>query len=240
MRDRKHLRRTKRWALSHLLIASVIVASACETTDLDPSEGVGSPSDPPRAKPTTPVASEQAPIDAEDATATWFEFLNRVERDSWIATTDGVMADRPNATLDISDGVLSFVGQTSTKPTLTPSARTVFQQRSIDEDSVFELRVRGDGRGYGFEILTSSTMRGRPVRFRGVFPTSSDWATVRIRPAEMEPLVYGQSMGRAGARRPTVTPDLSAISGIGIAASEREPGSFRVEVDAIRVLQDPR
>ncbi|MEL6330242.1 MAG: CIA30 family protein [Planctomycetota bacterium] len=168
----------------------------------------------------------------------WFDFADPAEESQWRATTDGVMQDRPTATISIENDALIFSGQTASDEPLTPSARIDFPSRQLAPGGALELRVKGDGRAYALEIVTTETIRDRPVRFRGLFETTGDWEVVRVAVDDMSPLVYGRQLGVVDPRREPVEPHLDAITGLALVAVDRNPGQFRIECDDIVAVSE--
>lgn len=173
----------------------------------------------------------QSNQDEPQVLSTLFTFEEDSIDGLWTLTTDGVMQDRPKAELSFNKGIMTFGGEASQEVATTPSARAAVKQLGLKNNEFFALRVKGDGREYGFEILTSANFRGRPVRFRALFPTKKDWHTIAISPKDMKPLIYGRQLGN-------IEPRLDEIIGIGIVAADQTPGNFSLRVGSISIAKE--
>ncbi|MEM1165511.1 MAG: CIA30 family protein [Planctomycetota bacterium] len=228
MNHHRHVASFKRYAALGLCMSLLGLCSCAADGPPDSTAGFEDAESVPRQA-AAPVVSPSTP---------WFDFADPADEAPWRATTDGVMQDRPNATVSIESGTLIFVGQTTSDEPLTPSARTDFPPRRLAPGGTLELRVKGDGRTYGLEIVTAETIRGRPVRFRGFFETTGDWEVVRVDVADMSPLVYGRRLGLAIPESASVKPQLDAITGLAIVAADRTPGPFRIECTDIAAVSE--
>ncbi len=92
----------------------------------------------------------------------------------------------------------------------------------------FVLRVRSDGKRYRFNVRTP----GGPDAFRyeaPIEPPANEWAEVEIPLASFRAKAFGQPIPGVGA------PDPARIESLGFMISDKQAGSFRLEIDWIGI-----
>lgn len=157
------------------------------------------------------------------ATMTLFDF----DTDGgWSIENDGVMGGRSQGFVEIAEGALTFTGEVVTQGGGFTSVRG---ERAADLSAYdgIEMRVRGGGRTFELDVDDGTQHRGREVNRQAPFPTTEDWATVRIPFADLEMTAHGDPV--------TVDAlDRTAIQTLGIYIADGIDGPFRLEVDWIR------
>ncbi|MEM1096116.1 MAG: CIA30 family protein [Bacteroidota bacterium] len=143
----------------------------------------------------------------------------------WEIENDGVMGGRSQGFVEVQDGALVFTGEVVTQGGGFTSTRA---WRDVDLSAYdgLELRVRGGGRTFEVDVDEGLRHRGREVNRRGAFPTTEEWAVVRIPFATLRDTAHGDPV--------EVRPlDRSAIVSIGIYIADGQDGPFRLQVDSI-------
>ncbi|MEO1129953.1 MAG: CIA30 family protein, partial [Planctomycetota bacterium] len=148
----------------------------------------------------------------------------------WRTVVDGVMGGRSSANIgQSSSGHLLFDGR------LSLENNGGFSQiragvSGLDGAEAIELRVRGDGRTYKFDIRTSN-VRMMAGSFQQDFETESGrWTTLVLPISDFR--LY--SFGRLVRNAPEIESGL--IDSVGITLSDKQPGPFQLEIASIRAL----
>ena len=171
---------------------------------------------------TTTLAQPSTPLD--------LEFDDGV--DGWRVVVDGVMGGRSSGRVGTSSpGVLLFSGDLSLENNggFSQIRANVPQGSFVDADGV-EIRVRGDGRQYTFDIRCSD-VRMMAGGFQRVFQTKpGEWMTMRL-PFDSFALY---SFGRRVSDAPVLI--ASNIESVGVTLADKKEGPFRLEIDSIRAF----
>ncbi|MFT5424710.1 MAG: transforming growth factor-beta-induced protein [Phycisphaerales bacterium] len=149
--------------------------------------------------------------------------------DSWRVVVDGVMGGRSTGNVATpNDGVLSFTGSISLDNNGGFSqVRTAVPSDAFGQAQGVEIRVRGDGRKYIFD-LRASNVRMMAGGFQQEFKTTKgQWKTIRL-PLDQFRLV---SFGRDVPNAPAL--DRNRIESIGITLADKNEGPFKLEIDSI-------
>ncbi len=177
-----------------------------------PSPTAGPPASPPLAMPA-------------DSTMMLFDFQGP-DAPRWTIENDGVMGGRSKGFVETDGGTMVFTGEVVTEGGGFTSVRG---ERAVDLSAYdgIELRVRGGGRTFELDVDDGTTHRGREVNRQSPFPTTEDWATVRVPFSDLETTAHGDPV--------TVDAlDRTAIQTLGIYIADGIDGPFRLEVDWIR------
>ncbi|MEM6646916.1 MAG: CIA30 family protein [Bacteroidota bacterium] len=143
----------------------------------------------------------------------------------WEIENDGVMGGRSQGFVEIQDGMLVFTGEVVTQGGGFTSTRA-WHDVDLSGFDGLELRVRGGGRTFEVDVDEGLRDRGREVNRRGAFPTTDEWAVVRVPFALLRDTAHGNPVD--------VPPlDLSAIVSIGIYIVDGQDGPFQLEIDEI-------
>ncbi len=159
-----------------------------------------------------------------------FSFDNGVA--GWRTVLDGVMGGRSSGRITAPEtGILRFAGDLSLENNGGFSQmRSNVPAESLVGATGIELRVKGDGRTYNFDIRASN-VRLMAGGFQQSFETVKDtWTTIELPFEEFKLYSFGRKIPNAPALEP------AKIESLGITLSDKNEGSFRIEVDSIRAL----
>lgn len=148
----------------------------------------------------------------------------------WRVVVDGVMGGRSTGRVILAEpGVMLFSGDLSLENNGGFSqVRTAVTGEAFEGAEGIELRVRGDGRKYNFDIRCSN-VRMMAGGFQTSFETEKDeWTTIRLPFTSFGLYSFGRPVPNAPALEPTL------IESVGFTLSDKNPGSFRLEIDSIR------
>jgi uncharacterized surface protein with fasciclin (FAS1) repeats len=158
----------------------------------------------------------------------------------WRVVLDGVMGGRSSGRVSQPEsGILRFSGQLSLENNggfsqIQTSIAPGSLQDGAGGGGGVEIRVRGDGRTYIFDLRTSD-VRIMAGSFQTTFDTvAGEWTTVRL-PFEQFRL---HSFGRLVSNAPRLNPE--RIESIGVTLADKNAGPFRIDFDSIRSLETPR
>ena len=181
------------------------------------------------APPSTPTATTPTAMSASDSTSL-FSFDSGVS--SWEIQNDGVMGGKSKGYVSAEDGALVFTGQTVTRGGGFTSTLAPLRQDLSGYDGI-ELRVRGGGRTFELNVDDGTRRGRREVARRGAFPTTSEWATVRVAFDNLKTTVHGEPV--------TADPLIrAAVQGVGLYIIDGQDGPFRLEVDWMRPYTDDK
>jgi hypothetical protein len=147
----------------------------------------------------------------------------------WPSIDDRVMGGVSSSRMVLENGHASFRGTVSFDNNGGfASIRSLPQVRDLSGFDGLVLRVRGDGKRYGFRIRTSATFDG--VSYQVVIdPPAGKWVDVDIRFEDFVPV----HRGRVVDGHPSLDP--SRITTMGLIVSRQE-GRFRIDVETISGL----
>lgn len=143
---------------------------------------------------------------------------------------DGVMGGRSAGFVAIESGTLQFTGTLVTQGGGFTSIRT---RRDMDLSGMagLEMRVRGSGRQFEIEVDDGQRAYGRNVSRRAPFPTTTEWAVIRVPFGALRSTIFGQRVDA-----PPI--NLARTRGVGIFLADGKDGAFRLDVDYIRAYAD--
>ena len=145
-------------------------------------------------------------------------------------TNDGVMGGLSQGKVKITDqGILLFTGKLSLENNGGfSSLRMRGKQWDLGAWKGLELKVKGDGRRYGFRATTDQQFRMSQVSFTANFATKkNEWTTVRLPFSAMTASWRGRKLDNLF--------DAEKISGLGIILADKNEGAFGIEVKSISV-----
>ena len=145
-------------------------------------------------------------------------------------TNDGVMGGLSQGKVKTTEGgTIHFSGKLSLKNNGGfSSLRMRGAQWNLEGWKGFKLRVKGDGRSYGFRATTDQNFRGSRVSYTSDFKTAKDnWITVRVPFSAMQAGWRGRQLDRKF--------DLAKISGIGVILADKLEAPFTLEIKSISV-----
>ncbi len=99
----------------------------------------------------------------------------------WYVQNDNVMGGRSEGGFEQTPGELIFAGSTNTNGGGFSSIRTQALQLDLSNHAGIQLRLKGDGRRYTWQLETNARWRGRRISYWADFETSAgEWSTVNI------------------------------------------------------------
>ena len=175
------------------------------------------------------IASQVA---TQEALRPLFDFSGPGTDQQWQAVNDGVMGGVSDGRFRITDaGTLEFFGTLSLENNGGfASARTKPMELDLEAGDVIVVRVKGDGREYVLNIYTKS--RRMAFSYRASLPTMKDkWVEVKIPLEDFIPTAFGRRVQGMGPVEP------SQINGLGFMLADKNPGTFRMQVEWVSVLR---
>ena len=173
-----------------------------------------------------------AQVAALDTLLPLFEFTGPEAAQKWQAVNDGVMGGVSDGRFKITtDNTLEFFGTLSLENNGGfASVRTKPTDLDIKAGDTLVVRVKGDGREYVLTIYTKS--RRMAFSYRAPLPTTTDeWTDVAIPLADFIPTAFGRQVQGMGPVEP------SQINGLGFMLSDKKPGTFRMQVEWVKVMR---
>ena len=145
----------------------------------------------------------------------------------WYVQNDNVMGGRSEGGFDIESGELIFSGSTNTNGGGFCSIRTRPFQQDLSNYEGIQLRVKGDGRRYTWQLQTDARYRGYRVSYWAEFDTrAGEWSTVQIPFTRFYPQVRGYRL-----EGPAL--DASAITELGLYIYDAKDGRFELRLDNV-------
>jgi len=153
------------------------------------------------------------------------DFAN--QNDGWPSIDDAVMGGVSSSAMVVEDGVATFRGVVSFDNNGGfASVRSRPQVRDLATFDGLILRVRGDGKSYGFRIRTSASFDG--VSYQVVLaPPAGEWIDVSVPFSDFVPVWRGRRVEG----HPVLDP--SKVTTFGLIISRQE-GPFRLDISNIR------
>lgn len=139
-----------------------------------------------------PDAADTAPK-ADQATRVLVDFSTNSPDLGWYVQNDNVMGGRSKGGFELQEGSeLVFAGSTNTNGGGFSSIRTPPFQLDLSAYTGIELRVKGDGRRYIWQLQSRGRYRGLPISYWAEFDTVKDeWTTVRLPFTAFTPNIRG-------------------------------------------------
>jgi NADH dehydrogenase [ubiquinone] 1 alpha subcomplex assembly factor 1 len=160
----------------------------------------------------------------EDQPVTIIDFAH--ESAVWPSIDDVVMGGVSSSEMVSEDGFASFRGEVSFDNNGGfASVRSRPQVRDLSSFDGLALRVRGDGKTYGFRIRTNSSFDGVSYQV-AISPPAGEWHDVKVAFTDFVP-VY---RGRRVAGHPPL--DAAQVTTLGLIISRQE-GPFRLDIASI-------
>jgi len=152
------------------------------------------------------------------------------EDDGWPSIDDAVMGGVSSSAMTVDDGVASFRGVVSFDNNGGfASVRSRPKDRDLSAYEGVVLRVRGDGKSYGFRIRTTASFDG--VSYQApLTPPDGEWTDVFIAFADFVPVWRGRTVEG----HPPLDP--AQITTFGLIISRQE-GPFRLDISTIRAYR---
>jgi NADH dehydrogenase [ubiquinone] 1 alpha subcomplex assembly factor 1 len=158
-----------------------------------------------------------------------FRFDKPESAKPWQTVNDGVMGGRSVGRFKINeDKKMEFFGTLSLENNGGfASVRARGGNLALEKDDVIVARVKGDGRDYKFNVYAQRNLGG--YSYRQSFKTIKDkWIEVEF-PVEKFAATW------RGRVFPNEKLDPEKVSGLGFLLGDKKPGSFKLDVDWIKV-----
>jgi len=176
----------------------------------------------------TGILAEEKNMKSE--TKLLIDFSKKLEGIQIGVTNDGVMGGLSQGKVEnTANGTIHFSGKLSLKNNGGfSSLRMRGVQWNLEGWKGIELKVKGDGRSYGFRATTDERFRRSRVSFTSDFKTTKDkWITVRVPFSAMQAGWRGRQLDREL--------DPAKISGIGVILADKLEAPFTLEIKSISV-----
>ncbi len=145
------------------------------------------------------------------------------QKDAWPNIDDAVMGGVSSSAMVVEDGVATFRGVVSFDNNGGfASVRSRPQVRDLSAYDGLILRVRGDGKRYGFRIRTSASFDGVSYQVPLV-PPAGEWTDVVVPFADFVPVWRGRRVEG----HPVLDP--AKVTTFGLIVSRQE-GPFQIEL----------
>jgi NADH dehydrogenase [ubiquinone] 1 alpha subcomplex assembly factor 1 len=146
----------------------------------------------------------------------------------WYVQNDNVMGGRSEGGFETKEqGELIFAGSTNTNGGGFSSIRTQPFKLDLSNYDGIQLRVKGDGRRYTWQLQTTALYRGYPVSYWAEFDTlDGEWSTVNIPFLSFYPQFRGFKLDG-----PELDP--SEIKELGLYIYDKKDGAFELRLDSI-------
>lgn len=147
----------------------------------------------------------------------------------WPSINDGVMGGLSSGRMVAADGFATFQGNVSFDN--NGGFSSVRSRPVVHDLSVFErlvLKVRGDGKRYGFRLKTDTSFDGVSYQVE-ITPPAGEWVEIDIPFADFVPVYRGRKV----TNHPPLDPSRIATFGLLIC---RQEGFFRLDIETIRAM----
>lgn len=159
-----------------------------------------------------------------------FDFDSEAACNSWIPVNDVVMGGVSYSRFDyVGESNAVFSGSVSLKNSGGfASVRSTPSLYDLGKYAGLLLRVRGDGKKYKMNLKTEATLDG--VQYQAVFETQQNvWTEIAIPFSKFVPMFRGVPAQHS----PMI--DRASLCSFGFLISDKQEGSFRMDIDWIRV-----
>ena len=163
-----------------------------------------------------------------------FNFLAATNLPTWQVVNDDVMGGVSSSKFELlTNGGAVFSGVVSLENNGGfASVRSSLLSENLSSLDTFVLRVRGDGRRYKFTVRTEAGFDA-PVYQASFMTKRGEWEEHRLSFKEFVPTFRGRVL--------TGVPPLnsSKIALVGVLSSDKQEGSFRLEISWIKAFPAP-
>lgn len=156
-----------------------------------------------------------------------FDFSTNSDLSYWRVVDDGVMGGRSAGRLSLNtDGNAVFKGYISLDNNGGFSSVRYRENRiSLDTQSKFVLRVKGDGKKYQFRVKAQARQYFSHIYY---FHTTGDWETIEIPFEQMYPTFRGRRLNGPNYQG-------EQIEEIAFLFGNKKEESFKLEIDKIEI-----
>ena len=160
----------------------------------------------------------------KEGTMTIFDFST--DGEAWPSIDDAVMGGVSESRMTVADGIATFRGTVSFDNNGGfASVRSRPQLRDLSACEGLRLKVRGDGRRYGFRLRTSASFDGVSYQAE-LAPPSGEWVEVDLAFSQFAPVYRGRRL----VDHPPLDPAQVTTFGLIIA---RQEGEFLLDLERI-------
>ena len=145
----------------------------------------------------------------------------------WYVQNDNVMGGRSEGGFETEPGELIFAGSTNTNGGGFSSIQTQPFEVDLSNEDGIQLRVKGDGRRYTWQLQTTALYRGYRVSYWAEFETQDgEWSTVNIPFSSFYPQFRGFKLDG---------PELASgqITEMGLYIYDKKDGPFELHLDSV-------
>jgi len=147
---------------------------------------------------------------------------------SWYVQNDNGMGGRSEGGFEQAQGELIFAGSTNTNGGGFSSIRTRPFELDLSNYDGIQLRVKGDGRRYTWQLQTDARWRGRRISYWADFDTTEgEWSTVDIPFSDFFPQFRGYKLDG-----PELDP--AQMTEMGVYIYDKKDGPFELRLDSIQ------
>jgi len=176
----------------------------------------------------TMIAHSEASSKIQDnATMLLTDFTQSTTSLEFYIQNDTVMGGRSNGDFSISNGLLTFSGNTNTNGGGFSSIRSKPVQLDLSNQDGLSVRMLGDGRQYTLHLQTNATWRGRKISYWANFKSlSGEWATVEVPFNDFKPRFRGYLLDGPAL-------DKARITELGVYIYDNLDGPFEIQLDTL-------
>jgi hypothetical protein len=146
----------------------------------------------------------------------------------WYVQNDNVMGGRSEGDFKKGQGELIFAGSTNTNGGGFSSILTQPFQLDLSNYDGIQLRVKGDGRRYTWQLQTNARWRGNRISYWADFETrGGEWTTVKVPFSSFRPLFRGFKLDG-----PKLDP--REIREMGLYIYDKQDGRFELHMDSVK------
>lgn len=167
---------------------------------------------------------------AEDNLLTLFDFTESEAAKQWQAVNDGVMGGVSSGRFRLTEeGSMEFYGTLSLANNGGfASVRTKAKRLGLGKGDIVIAKIRGDGREYSLNLYLDRAQIA--YSYRTAIQTRKDeWLEIQVPLDKFQATSFGRVVRNAGAVKP------EEVNSIGFMLSDKTAGSFRLEVEWIKV-----
>jgi len=161
-----------------------------------------------------------------------FDFSNPRHAGWWSITNDGVMGGVSEGQWDITDDFSVFSGFVSLDNNGGfSSVRAEFRPVDLSGADGIQIRVRGDGQRYSFNLRDIHSWLSYRVTFETELQADDEWETILIPFEDLIPTRFGNQI-------PSADPiDLTNVWSMSVLISDEQEGDFRLEMADLSIFR---
>lgn len=157
--------------------------------------------------------------------------FSNIANQEWRIVNDVVMGGRSSSRMQLNaDGNAVFLGELSLENDGGFASVRNHEPINIDGFTNIYLRVKGDGKLYSFRLRTGEGSETHKWSYQAKFETKpNEWIDVYL------PISDFEATYRGSKPKNVPPPDFSSIRHFGFLISDKQEGSFRLEIEKIEV-----